>query len=1137
MKLDIEVEALPPVKKYYESVVAEVERQLSVAEEAKAKGFDLSQSVETKPVADLADRTETIIGPVGIAQRFRAVFEEKKGDRTAAIFQIFREILEQEWCKIEDESKRVEQAIKTALVLNTEGVVVAPLDGVPEIKISKNPDGSTYIDIYYAGPIRAAGGTSQVLPLILGDYARKIMGVDRFKPTDDEVERYVEECQIYEEIVTRQYKPTDEEVRKIVRNCPVCINGEPTEEREVSVNRDLPRVQNNRVRGGMCLVLSEGVALKAAKILGFAKKLGLDWNWLEDIIKVGKSDSGDREIKPNEKFLEGTAAGRPILAYPSRFGGFRLRYGRARNTGIMGKGIHPATMHLLDDFIANATQMKVERPGKAAGMAPVDSIEGPIVKLLSGSVVKASSLEEAIKIKPRVDKILFLGDLLVSVGDFRYSAHPLVPAGYCSEWWKLEAEKQLGEKAKEFQQLLLHPEKVGIKEAIELSEKFNVPLHPNALFYYRGLRKKELVDLGLFLQKARRNEGFFELENEQAGKLLLEKIGLSHEAKDGKILIEEDDFAALEKTLGLQKGIEKLQEAAEKAVDVISALNLVAGIPIRDLAGTWIGARMGRPEASKPRQMAGNPHVLFPIGQAGGSTRSINRAMSATKEGKEGSVSVEIALYKCKKCDAIREQPSCTKCRERTEKISICPNCGKVCFSQKCEKCNSETEQFSKRSIDLQSLVRNAAENLGIKVPALVKGVKGMINKQKTAEPLEKGLLRAKYDLHVFRDATIRYEIINAPLTHFKPKEIGLSIEKAKQLGYEKDALGNALENAEQAIEIMPQDLVIDEKAGDFFVTVSKFIDELLARFYKMKPYFNAQKKEDLIGQLVLGLAPHTSAAIVGRILGYTKARGCYAHPYFHQTKRRNIDGDQDSIMLLMDTLLNFSHSYLPGSRGGRMDAPLVFTVALKPTEIDNECYEMERCWEYPIGLYENAQRFVQPDVEGVQRIQHFLGKPEQYSGFGFTHSTTQFDAGPTVSKYVQLKTMEEKIRAQAKLQNKIIAVDGKDALERVMVTHLLPDIIGNARAFSRQNFRCTSCNESIRRIPLDGKCPKCRQEKIILTVNEGGVRKYLEIAKTIAAEFALSDYLKQRLELVSREINSVFQNQQPEQKKLAEFV
>ncbi len=1126
MKLDIEVEAKPAVKRYYDSIIAEVERQLSVAEKAKATGFDVSSSIESKPVADLADRTETIIGPVGIASRYREVFEEKKGDRLEAIFQIFKEILEQKWCKIEDESKRVEQAIKTALVLNTEGVVVAPLDGVPKVEINKNPDGSRYIDIYYAGPIRAAGGTSQVLPLILGDYARNILGIDKYKPTDDEVERYVEECQIYDEIVTRQYKPSDKEVRKIARGCPVCINGEPTEEREVAINRNLSRIASNRVRGGMCLVLSEGVALKAAKILTFAKRLGLDWNWLEGIIKVEKSDIGKREIKPNEKFLTGTAAGRPILAYPLRFGGFRLRYGRARNTGLMGKGINPATMYLLDGFIANATQMKVERPGKAAGMAPVDSIEGPIVRLLNGSVVKANSLEEAIKIKPAVERILFLGDLLVSVGDFRYSAHPLVPVGYCPEWWAREVERQLGEKAKDLAGILKQPESVNVKQAIELSEKYNVPLHPSGLFYYTGLDKKKLLDLARFLKKGKGKGSSVEFDKDEEGKKLFEQIGLCHQVKDNKILLREEDFLALEKTLGLNKGIEKLEEALRKSVDIIAALSLVSGMQIRDLAGTWIGARMGRPEASRPRKMVGNPHVLFPIGNAGGNTRSVNKAMESKGEGKQGSVSVEIALYKCPKCKAIREQPFCKQCNERVEKVSICPSCGNVSNGKTCPKCGIGTEWFSRRSIDLPELMHQARENLGVKTPQLVKAVKGMINEGKIAEPFEKGILRAKHDLHVFRDATIRYEAINAPLTHFKPKEIGLSPEKAKELGYEKDCSGKALESPGQTVEIMPQDIVVDEKAGDFFVTVSKFIDELLARFYKMQPYFNAKRKEDLVGQLVLGLAPHTSAAIVGRIIGFSKARACYAHPYFHQTKRRNIDGDQDSLMLLMDNLLNFSHSYLPGSRGGRMDAPLVFTVALNPTEIDNECYEMETCWQYPIELYENAQKIVQADVEGIERIGGIVGREGQYSGFGFTHLTTRFDAGPKTSKYVQLTTMEGKLRAQARLQSIIEAVDDKDALERVMITHLLPDIIGNARAFSRQKFRCTNCNAKIRRIPLDGKCPKCRQERIILTVNEGGVRKYLGIAKSLVVEFELSSYLKQRLELIEQEINSLFQNE-----------
>ena len=731
MPIKIDIEASSAVKSYYDSVAAEVEKQLSVATEAKSRGFDVSTAIETKPVADLADRTETIIGPPGIAKRYREVFEETKGNRMDAIFQIFREIMDQQWCKIEDDQKRIEQAIKTCLVLNTEGVVVAPLDGVPEIKISKNPDGSKYIDVYYAGPIRAAGGTSAVLPLILGDYAKQLLGLDRFKPTEDEVERYVEECQIYEEIVSRQYRLSETEVKKIIRGCTVCINGEPTEEREVAVHKNLPRIESNRIRGGMCLVISEGVALKAPKILQFSKQLGLDWSWLEGIIKMGKSESGERKIEPNEKFLEGTAAGRPIFCYPERIGGFRLRYGRARNTGIMGKGIHPATMFLLDEFVAVATQLKVERPGKAAGICPVDSIEGPIVKLLNGSVVKVKSLQQAIELKLRVAKILFLGDILVSIGDFRHSAHPLVPAGYCSEWWAKELQRQLRKipvEKEQFEETIAKPENVSVAEAIELSEKFNVPLHPNALYYYNALDKNELIQLIGFLQKGQTlNEGKkisgIELQIEPVAKQLLEKIGLQHKVEGDKIIIDADAALALTKTLALQKSSAEIAGIIEKSADVIDALNNLSGLVIRDLCGTFVGSRMGRPEASRPRKMIGNPHVLFPIGLHGGNIRSINKAMASETEGSAGKILAEISLFRCPECKQVREQPFCHACGKRTEKISQCPNCGSVSATEKCAKCGKMTSPFSKREIDLGLTMQQAAQNLGIKVPDLVKGV------------------------------------------------------------------------------------------------------------------------------------------------------------------------------------------------------------------------------------------------------------------------------------------------------------------------------------------------------------------------------------------------------------------------------
>ena len=124
------------------------------------------------------------------------------------------------------------------------------------------------------------------------------------------------------------------------------------------------------------------------------------------------------------------------------------------------------------------------------------------------------------------------------------------------------------------------------------------------------------------------------------------------------------------------------------------------------------------------------------------------------------------------------------------------------------------------------------------------------------------------------------------------------------------------------------------------------FVDDLLVRFYKMEPFYNVQTIEDIVGSLAIGLAPHTSGGVLCRIIGWTAASAGYAHPLFHAAKRRNCDGDEDSILMLMDGLLNFSKHILPSGRGGRMDAPLVLTTRLNPSEIDKEALNVD-CSHY----------------------------------------------------------------------------------------------------------------------------------------------------------------------------------------------
>jgi DNA polymerase II large subunit len=88
--------------------------------------------------------------------------------------------------------------------------------------------------------------------------------------------------------------------------------------------------------------------------------------------------------KKSSGFMDDVIAGRPIFSFPSRKGGFRLRYGRSRNTGLSAVGIHPSTMLILESFLAAGTQVRLELPGKGGVTVPVDSLEPPIVLCKDG---------------------------------------------------------------------------------------------------------------------------------------------------------------------------------------------------------------------------------------------------------------------------------------------------------------------------------------------------------------------------------------------------------------------------------------------------------------------------------------------------------------------------------------------------------------------------------------------------------------------------------------------------------------------------------------------------------------------------------------------------------------------------------
>ncbi|AFK21840.1 DNA-directed DNA polymerase II large subunit [Pyrococcus sp. ST04] len=1631
------------IEEYFEMLQKEIDRAYEIAKKARAQGKDPSLDVEIPQATDMAGRVESLVGPPGVAKRIRELVKEY-GKEIAAL-KIVDEIIEGKFGDFGSKEKYAEQAVRTALAILTEGIVSAPIEGIADVKIKRNTwaDNSEYLALYYAGPIRSSGGTAQALSVLVGDYVRKKLGLDRFKPSEKHIERMVEEVDLYHRAVTRlQYHPSPEEVRLAMKNIPIEITGEATDDVEVS-HRDVPGVETNQLRGGAILVLAEGVLQKAKKLVKYIDKMGIEgWDWLKEFVEAkekgeGKEDKEEKsentsqaetaveelrvevekgfyyelyekfrsEIAPSDKYAKEIIGGRPLFAGPSSNGGFRLRYGRSRVSGFATWSINPATMILVDEFLAIGTQMKTERPGKGAVVTPSTTAEGPIVKLKDGSVVRVDDYQLALKIRDNVEEILYLGDAIIAFGDFVENNQTLLPANYVEEWWIQEFVKAV----KDIYEVELRPFEENSKDAVEeaadyldvdkdflfkmlydplrvkppielaihFSKILDIPLHPYYTLYWNSLEPEDVEELWRILKDNAEIEwdsfrGIrlakkikISLESLGKAKRYLELLGLPHTLSDGVVIIEYPWSAALLTPLGNLEWEFK----AKPMFTVIDIINENNDIKLRDRGISWIGARMGRPEKAKERKMKPPVQVLFPIGLAGGSSRDIKKA---AEEGKIAEV--EIAFFKCPKCGHVGPEHICPRCGTRKELLWTCPKCKAEYpeeqakgYDYTCPKCNIKLKPFAKRKIKPSELLNRAMENVKVYGVDKLKGVMGMTSGWKMAEPLEKGLLRAKNEVYVFKDGTIRFDATDAPITHFKPREIGVSVDKLRELGYTHDFEGKPLVSEDQILELKPQDIILSKEAGKYLLRVANFVDDLLEKFYGLPRFYNAEKMEDLIGHLVIGLAPHTSAGIVGRIIGFVDALVGYAHPYFHAAKRRNCfpgdtrilvqvdgkparitirelyelfedesyekmvyvrrkpkknvkvysydpvsnkvvlteiddvikapttdhlirfelelgrsfettvdhpvlvyengkfiekkafevregdliliprlelpsenaekidvleilsseefseiwdgivvrgivpwlrskganivgdslpvskllrilkdlkipldevpdcklflkdddveisrfipmkpflrvlgyylargytkspngiefliesdagredlvrslglafggnieveskdnkvvinskvvhlllvkllkagestdtkrvpafmfslapelvaeflrayfkykgevveetssaivyadnrlllediellliskfgilghyavgkdsvyslkitgehylkfldsigldskrkveipngknlisqetgwvvrvekikylkpkekfvfslsakdyhnvivnegilvhqcDGDEDAVMLLLDALLNFSRYYLPEKRGGKMDAPLVITTRLDPREVDSEVHNMDIVRYYPLEFYEATYELKSPKelVGVIERVEDRLGKPEMYYGIKFTHDTDDIALGPKMSLYKQLEDMEEKVRRQLNLARRIRAVDENYVAETVLNSHLIPDLRGNLRSFTRQEFRCVKCNTKFRRPPMGGKCPVCGG-KIVLTVSKGAIEKYLGTAKMLVTEYKVKNYTRQRICLTEKDIDALFEHLFPE--------
>lgn len=1103
---------------YYSELSSETYTIFEKAASAKSSLFDSSGIIEPKIAFDLADRVAKM-HEIDIAEPLRELLKINGKELSALI--LSKEIALGKY-SLPDSTleEKLDLAVRVGLAIVTEGVTIAPLQGISEVKIKKNKDGSDYLSVSIAGPMRSAGGTESAVTMLIADHVRKAAGLSKFQANsfDDETGRFVEELRIYErEASSFQFHILDEDIEHVISNLPVELDGVDTDPYEVVNHKSMARIKTDRVRGGALRVLNDGLIGRSKKLLKRIELYNLDgWEWLNDL--KGAVQTGDNQEDAAAKRMREVITGRSVLSMPNKLGGFRLRYGRACNTGFAAVGLHPVIAEILDHTIAVGTQIKIDIPGKGATVAFVDSIETPIVRLKNGNVVKIQDIKHGIQIKNEIEKILHLGDILISFGDFLENNAQLIPSAYVEEFWNEELRQKIEKYEPEEQYLKQFLQKIpSIDEALKISLDFKLPLHPAFLYFWDKISVEELEKL---LVPINVNDSSIQYSMDK--KPILEKLGTPHKIENELLTLENLEAKIFFNLLFREKP--KISD-----LSVPKIISESSGIQIRNKFSTSIGVRIGRPEKAAARQMKPPTHVLFPISDKGGPTRDLLKAS------RNEHFFTNIFNRSCSQCNEPSIGIKCSKCETKTSISYRCSNCRDTLTEPYCEKCKRKAPAHSHKEFPLKDRLLAAQQKMGIRAQEPFKGVKELISQDRIAEPFEKGLTRQKHGLTVFKDGTVRFDATNSPLTQFKPSWIGTSIEKLHDLGYTHDIDGNPLENPEQTVELRMQDVVIPYESGNYLVETCKYIDTLLEKFYQKSPFYNVTNSDELIGHLIIGLAPHTSVGIVGRIIGYTETHVCFGTPNWHSAKRRDADGDADSIMLLMDSLLNFSRQFLSDRIGGLMDAPLLVQPLVLPHESQPQAHNLEVTKTLPLEFFESTlEQTKAPDVESVEIIKSRLETERQFYDYFFTHTTSSLTTSKSRSAYSTLGSMLDKFDMQIRNAELINAVNTSEIVSNVISTHLVPDIMGNLRAYARQNFRCTGCGKSYRRMPLIQTC--ICGHKLIPTITRGSVEKYLKLAKRLVDKYDVGEYQKGRIHALSDEIELVFGKSQGDQSLLTDY-
>lgn len=989
-------------------------------------------------------------------------------------------------------------ALHSVLVIISKGLISVPQEAITKVSIGSK---SNHLTIFFSNTIRYATGETIGLVVMIADYIRQILHLNRFSPAPELVERYIEEIEIFLVMNDRFQYLRKDLIKYLVQNIGVEISGEAYERIEVKKYRNLPNM-TNKLRMGMCVAFEK--VIESLNSIAHRRLIsGIpEWHWLKppfEGIRREKHDFGSREIRGTQ----------PLLSKSRKPGGFRLRFGYSRNTGQGAAGIHPVTMY-LSKMLSPGTNIKIDFVDRSLTVFPVSTLTGPLVELEDGSSDRIESLTRIREVEKQLTQIWEMGDILLSPDDFPTTETVELPA-WTEEWWSQETKRFISSDIRsleniamilnispvELNNLLQEPTRYhpSAETALALSNLTKVPIHPQYSFNWNEIAISDLIRL---IQKLDNANGDV-LPNDDDLRNILLQLGTPLTISNNKIEVER--FHIFIQTLkGKGDLLEQILSNSTTLIEIEEIIQTLTKIPVKSLCHRRIGLKIIRAEKAEPRHVNPPAHFLFPIGSHGGTQRNLLKAK------KDSNVDLQLSERYCTSCKEPSFTSFCTKCQQKTKQQFVCKD-GHISDSKKCMICGQYAFTARIKPIDLSSLLESGFRKTGSLDLKRIKGVSSLNSKNRIPEHIIKGILRAKNEIFVYKDGTSRFDQTNAHLTHFTPKEVNVSINDLLRLGYSHDVNGDDLTHEDQLIEINPYDVIVSEAAGDFLVGLSNFIDDELVHLYSLPPYYRINSLEDIIGSLIVSMSPFSMVAVIGRIIGYTSNSVSYAHPLWHLLKTRNCDGDIDSITLLLDVLLNFSTEFIPASRGGTMDVP--FIINLSDDWGETSAYASYDSVSMNLSFYQTLAE--NPLKEELLSIKMSYLTPS----FPLFHTIDNISHYNFENHFRESKIVS-KIETELLVLSRIRGVQEGEFVDNILENDFLPKITTSLSRFFLQPVRCNTCNATFRRVPL-AKCPVCHRQSIGLTLSEGWVLRYLQIINQLRDRYNsdISDYCQSWVELI----------------------